>query len=101
MKKLILLFFLFPTVIFSQIKVGDTVKVKIIKDSTFSVGNKIERVISTETKLYKNKEKCFDFCNCTLLIKLVWPLTVLFIVAFFFRPIKNILTGIGKRIERG
>ena len=80
----------------------DTLKIKTIKDTVVSMNNKITQHTTVETVSYKGGKDCFSsFCDCKLLIELIWPVTVLLIIILFRKKIKSILDIIYERIKRG
>ena len=80
----------------------DTLKVKTIKDTVVSMNNKVTQHTTVETVSYKGCKDCFSsFCDCKLLIELIWPVTVLLIIFLFRNKIKLLLDIIYERIQKG
>lgn len=78
---------------------------KIVKIFDTAISRKDTLVKHTITVEATKKCDCtFNWCDCKLLSDLIWPITILILVALFYRKISNLLghiTGRAKRFKFG
>jgi hypothetical protein len=72
-----------------------------IKSDTIISANYKDTNYVTVQPIHFSEKDTFNWCDCQLLQSIVWPLTLIIILALFFRNIKNILDVIHKRIKDG
>jgi hypothetical protein len=89
------------TITIDSSKIDSTLKDKIISSSEKIIP--ITQRIIIETKLVEPKEKKEDNCNwcdCNMLISLIWPVTILLALLYFRRELKQLLTNISGRVRK-
>lgn len=85
----------------------DTTKTIIQFDTLLSsqdtLGNNYKEISKYKTVTVKEQtvNNCFNFCDCDLINNLIWPVTIIFIILLFFKPIRELLKNIGNRVKRG
>lgn len=80
----------------------DTTKIELKKDSVATTENKVFQYTTIETRQPTDKPLVWtDFCNCELILTLVWPVTLFIILLLFYKKIKNVLDKIATRVGDG